>query len=184
MDTSAIAFGHGISVSAIQLITAVSAIANNGVRMKPYIVQAVTDPTGRYVETRTPEPAGRAISEQTASIVQALMRSVVMADGTGKQAALEGYSVCGKTGTARKVDDKGEYMTDAHLASFVGFVPYGNPQLAILVVIDEPQGKYYGGAVAAPVFREIAREALSYLNIPPQPVQEQLTALKESGKSG
>jgi cell division protein FtsI (penicillin-binding protein 3) len=96
------------------------------------------------------------------------MKTVITKGGTGTNAALEGYTVCGKTGTTRKLDDDGVYSNTRHIASFVGFTPAENPKLAILVVIDEPKGKYYGGTVAAPVFRRIAREALNYLNIAPQ----------------
>jgi cell division protein FtsI (penicillin-binding protein 3) len=88
--------------------------------------------------------------------------------GTGVNAALDGYTVCGKTGTARKLDKSGTYSNNRHIASFIGFTPADDPKLTILVVIDEPQKKYYGGTVAAPVFRQIAGEALNYLNIPPR----------------
>ena len=96
------------------------------------------------------------------------MKTVTTKGGTGVNAALDGYSVGGKTGTTRKLDKSGTYSNSRHMASFVGFTPADNPKLAILVVIDEPQGKYYGGTVAAPVFRRIAREVLNYLNIPPR----------------
>jgi cell division protein FtsI (penicillin-binding protein 3) len=96
------------------------------------------------------------------------MKTVITEGGTGTNAALDGYTVGGKTGTARKLGEDGTYSDSRHIASFVGFTPAENPKLAILVVIDEPQGQYYGGTVAAPVFRRIAREALNYLNIAPQ----------------
>ena len=96
------------------------------------------------------------------------MKTVITEGGTGVNAALEGYSVCGKTGTTRKLDESGSYSKSNYIASFVGFTPADKPKLAIVVIIDEPQGKYYGGTVAAPVFRRIARETLNYLNIPPE----------------
>jgi cell division protein FtsI (penicillin-binding protein 3) len=96
------------------------------------------------------------------------MKTVITEGGTGVNAALEGYTVCGKTGTARKLDESGSYSKSNYIASFVGFTPAEKPKLAIVVIIDEPQGKYYGGTVAAPVFRRIARETLNYLNIPPE----------------
>ena len=96
------------------------------------------------------------------------MQTVITEGGTGINAALDGYSVGGKTGTARKLDEKGKYTHRKHIASFVGFTPAHNPEIAILVVIDEPQGKYHGGLVAAPVFKSIANETLNYLNIPPE----------------
>jgi cell division protein FtsI (penicillin-binding protein 3) len=168
VDTGAIAFGYGISVSAIQLITAASAIANDGILMKPYMVKAITDQSGQTLKQFQPQTVRRVISKRTAQTVKNIMKTVITKGGTGTNAALEGYTVCGKTGTARKLNDDGRYSDTQHIASFVGFTPAENPKLAILVVIDEPKGKYYGGTVAAPVFRRIAREALNYLNIPPQ----------------
>jgi cell division protein FtsI (penicillin-binding protein 3) len=168
IDTGTIAFGYGISVSAIQLITAASAIANEGLLMKPYIVKAIMDQSGETLKQFQPQTVRRVISKRTARTVKNIMKTVITKGGTGTNAALEGYTVCGKTGTARKLDDDGVYSDTRHIASFVGFTPAENPKLAILVVIDEPKGKYYGGTVAAPVFRRIAREALNYLNISPQ----------------
>jgi len=168
VDTGAIAFGYGISVSAIQLITAASAIANDGVLMKPYFVKAITDQSGQILKKFQPWTVRRVVSVKTARTVRNIMKTVITEGGTGTNAALDGYTVSGKTGTARKLGDDGVYSDSKHIASFVGFTPAENPKLVILVVIDEPKGKYYGGTVAAPVFRRIAREALNYLNIPPQ----------------
>jgi cell division protein FtsI (penicillin-binding protein 3) len=168
VDTSSIAFGYGVSVSAIQLIAAASAIANDGILMKPYFVQAITDESGQPLKQFQPQPVRRVITKQTARTIKAIMKTVITSGGTGTNAALENYTVCGKTGTTRKLDESGTYSNTRHIASFVGFTPAERPQLAILVVIDEPQGKYYGGTVAAPVFRRIARETLNYLNITPE----------------
>ena len=96
------------------------------------------------------------------------MQTVVTEGGTGVNAALDGYSVCGKTGTTRKLDENGKYSDSKHMASFVGFTPADHPQIAILVVIDEPKESYYGGAVAAPVFKDIAQQTLNYLNVAPE----------------
>ena len=182
IDAGAIAFGQGISVSAIQLISAVGAIANDGVLMQPYIVQAVTDSNGRLIKSTRPQRVRQAVSAETARTVRRIMKSVITSDGTGIHAALKGYSVGGKTGTAQKVDDKGAYAKDRYTASFVGFVPADNPALAILVVVDEPGEKYYGGTVAAPVFRKIAQETLNHLNIPPDQQSDTLTV--SLGKRG
>jgi len=168
VDTGSIAFGYGISVSALQLITAVSAIANDGILMKPYFVQAITDESGQPLKQFQPQPIRRVIKEQTARTIKAIMKTVITSGGTGTNAALENYTVCGKTGTTRKLDQSGTYSDSKHIASFVGFTPADKPQLAILVVIDEPQGQYFGGTVAAPVFRKIAQETLNYLNITPE----------------
>ena len=167
LDAGAIAFGQGISASAIQLVTGVAAIANDGVLMKPYIVQAITDKNGRLIKNLEPVPVRRAISVKTARLIKNIMHSVIDSGGTGIKAALQGYSVSGKTGTAQKTDDQGSYGAGMYTASFIGFTPTENPELAILVIVDEPQKHHYGGVVAAPVFRKIAQETLQYLNIPP-----------------
>jgi cell division protein FtsI (penicillin-binding protein 3) len=168
VDTGAISFGYGVSVSALQLITAASAIANDGLLMKPYFVQAITDQHHEPLKQFQPQTVRRVISARTARTVRAIMKTVITEGGTGVNAALEGYTVCGKTGTARKLDESGSYSKSNYIASFVGFTPAEKPKLAIAVIIDEPQGQYYGGTVAAPVFQRIARETLNYLNIPPE----------------
>jgi cell division protein FtsI (penicillin-binding protein 3) len=168
VDTGAISFGYGVAVSALQMVTAASAIANDGVLMKPYFVQAITDQNHEPLKQLQPQKVRRVISIQTARTVRAIMKTVINEGGTGVNAALEGYTVCGKTGTARKLDENGIYSKSKYMASFIGFTPAEKPRLTIVVVIDEPQGAYYGGTVAAPVFRRIARETLHYLNIPPE----------------
>ena len=166
IDAGAIAFGQGMAVSAIQLAAAVSAIANDGILMKPYIVQAVTDSNGRIVKNTTPQKIRQAVSPETARTMRRILQTVTTSGGTGVQAALEGYTVCGKTGTAQKVDSNGTYAKGKYVASFVGFVPARAPRLTILVVIDEPEKQHYGGIVTAPAFKTIAEESLNYLNIP------------------
>jgi cell division protein FtsI (penicillin-binding protein 3) len=184
VDTGSIAFGYGISVSALQLITAVSAIANDGILMKPYFVQAITDESGQPLKQFQPQPIRRVIKEQTARTIKAIMKTVITSGGTGTNAALENYTVCGKTGTTRKLDESGTYSDSKHIASFVGFTPAEKPQLAILVVIDEPQGQNYGGTVAAPVFRRIAQETLNYLNITPENTIKSFATLRTIGTRG
>ncbi len=168
IDAGAISFGQGISASALQLITGTSAIANKGILMRPYIVQAVTDQNGRLVKSFSPRKVRRAVSEKTALTLTRIMQTVVADGGTGVNAAVEGYSICGKTGTAQKVNEKGEYTDGNYISSFVGFAPAETPEIAILVVLDEPRHEYYGGIVAAPVFKKIAHKTLSYLNIQPK----------------
>ncbi len=168
IDSGAAAFGHGIAVSAIQLITAVSAIANDGILMKPYIVKEITNQNGQSIQRFLPQKVRQAISARNAGIVKNIMKTVITEGGTGVNAALEGYSVCGKTGTARKLDETGKYSASKHVASFVGFTPSHNPEIAILVVMDEPKENYYGGVVAAPIFKKIAQQTLNYLNVPPE----------------
>jgi cell division protein FtsI (penicillin-binding protein 3) len=184
IDIGAVSFGHGISVSAIQLVTAVSAIANDGNLMKPYIVKQVTDQNGLTVKAFQPRQVRRAVSARTAGIVKKIMKTVITAGGTGVNAALDGYSVCGKTGTTRKLDEDGKYSDSRHMASFVGFTPADDPQIAILVVIDEPQEIYYGGAVAAPVFKDIAQQTLNYLNVAPESDKNKFRVAFETKASG
>jgi len=183
LDTSVISFGHGISVSAVQLIAAVSTIANDGILMKPHLVRAITDKNGQYVHRFKPRKIRRVISTNTAREVAKIMKTVIARNGTGTLAALEGYSVCGKTGTSKKIGEDGTYSEDKYIASFVGFTPAENPEIAILVVIDEPKGKYYGGIVAAPAFKKIARETLNHMNISPTIELNRLTlSLKKEAR--
>jgi cell division protein FtsI (penicillin-binding protein 3) len=184
IDTGAIAFGHGISVSAVQLITAISAIANGGNLMKPYLVQEIVDQNGNLINAFKPQKVRSVISARTATIVKNILKTVITEGGTGVNAALDGYTAGGKTGTARKLDENGKYSKTRHTASFIGFAPADNPEIAILVIIDEPQGKYYGGIVAAPVFKQIAQQTLTYLNVPPEAGTTKLRVSIADGEKG
>ena len=164
-----ISFGQGISVTAIQLVSALSAIANGGTLMRPYVVDRIIDQRSKVVKSFHPKPRRRIISSETSLQVTRIMKQVVEPGGTGTQAALSRYEVAGKTGTAQKIDPLlRRYADDRYIGSFMGFVPAEDPRLAILVVIDEPKGIPYGGVVAAPVFRTIAYQALQRLNVPPR----------------
>ncbi len=184
IDNATIAFGQGIAVSAIQLITAVSAIANDGILMKPYVVQAITDKNGAIIEKFNPHPVRRAVSSETAAAVGKMMEKVTEEGGTGTKAALAGYKVCGKTGTAQKIDETGTYAKGKYVSSFVGFVPAENPVASILVMIDEPQKAHYGGVVAAPVFQKVALQTLNFMNIPPDGKTDHLTADRQGDVKG
>ena len=179
-DMAAASFGQGISVSALQLTTAVAAIANDGMLMKPRVVRAITDPRGRVVREFKPRSVSRVVSPQTAAQVTRMMALVVGDGGTGTQAALEGYTAGGKTGTAQKIGPSGTYAENRYVSSFVGFAPLEDPRLAILVILDEPRDGYYGGVVAAPVFRQIAQEVLGYLNVRPSRVGPRMTVSRPS----
>ncbi|MDJ0668196.1 MAG: penicillin-binding protein 2 [Desulfobacterales bacterium] len=174
-DVAAASFGQGVSVSALQLTTAVAAIANDGMLMKPRVVRAITDPRGRVIREFKPQRIARVIASQTAAHVTRMMALVISEGGTGTQAALEGYTAGGKTGTAQKIGPSGTYAKNLYVSSFLGFAPLEEPRLAILVVLDEPREDYYGGVVAAPVFRQIAQEALGYLNVRPSRVTPRMT---------
>ncbi len=165
-----VSFGQGISVTALQLASAMSAIANGGYIMEPRIVKKVTDPTGRVVYESSPMIVERVISQRAADESTRVLVSVTKSGGSGMEAAIEGFDVAGKTGTAQKPDlVNGGYKSGAYMASFLGFVPANEPKLVIFVAIDEPQTQdsYYGGVLAAPVFSEIATQSLSYLGIFP-----------------
>lgn len=157
-----IPIGQGNLVTQMQIVRAYAAIANGGNLVNPRLVSRVgADPVAEGRTTRV-------ISEATARNVDMMLRGVVTSDGTGAEASIPGYQVAGKTGTANKVDPAtGEYSSNVHTASFVGYVPADRPQVVISVVVDEPTaGEYTGGAVAAPAFEKIGQFCLSRLEIP------------------
>ena len=166
--TATTAFGQGIGVTGIQMATALSVIANGGKLMKPNLIRKVTDAEGDVILENTPTVRRRVISRRTARLITDMMTSVTEEGGTGVEAALDGYLVAGKTGTAQKSTGAHGYEDkDKFVASFFGFVPADNPRLVISVVIDEPLVSYYGGTVAAPAFRRIADKALRDMGITP-----------------
>ena len=168
VDLANISFGQGVSLSTIQLASALSAIANGGNLMKPYLVEQILDDNGTVVQKFEPQVVRRVVSQETARKVTKMLETVTGAGGTGTNAALDGYRVAGKTGTAQKVDPVTRtYSLSSRIGSFVGFVPADKPKLTIAVIIDEPQDVKYGGVVAAPAFREIAKNSLAYLKIQP-----------------
>ena len=150
--------GQGIAVTPLQMVSAYATIGNGGVRHSPRLVEKIG--------TRRIRPANatRVVSRHTADRMMSMFRSVVL-EGTGTEAAIPGYTVAGKTGTAQKAEN-GRYVAK-YVASFVGLVPAKSPRFAILVMVDEPRGDIYGGVVAAPAFRDIARFDLQYLEVPP-----------------
>ena len=163
-DPAYISFGQGISVTALQLTNAFAAVANGGTLFRPYVVAGVG--RGGRLESlaRRPEVVGSPIGAGTARTLERMLEAVVE-EGTGRKAAVPGYRVAGKTGTAQK-PIAGGYSPDKHLASFVGFAPARDAAFVLLVVVDEPDGLYHGGDVAAPVFAAVAREVLPYLGVP------------------
>ncbi|HIJ82228.1 MAG TPA: PASTA domain-containing protein, partial [Desulfuromonadales bacterium] len=179
-DLATTSFGQGVSLSTIQLTTALSAIANGGNLMKPYIVEQILDDSGTVVQRFEPQIVRRVISPDASQKVTKMMETVTGEGGTGTKAALDGFRVAGKTGTAQKVDPVTHTYSSKRIGSFVGFVPADKPKLTIAVIIDEPQGVKYGGIVAAPAFRGIAQNALAYLKI--QPTQPLTAKVKPSDK--
>jgi len=166
ISLASLSIGQEISVTPLQLIMAVSAIANRGTLMKPMIVKEIVDSMQSKIRIFKPKPVRQAVSVDTALTMTKILEQVVE-DGTGTMAKLAGYQVAGKTGTAQKFDfSTGKYSKDKYSSWFVGYVPAENPEISILVLLDEPKGSYYGGTVAAPVFQEIASKVLPYLSIP------------------
>ncbi len=169
IDLANISFGQGVSATALQLITALNCIANDGNLMKSYLVERITDERGRVVVEFSPELRRRVLSEGTCRRITSVLKGVVRRGGTGALAHLPGYEVAGKTGTAQKFDHtKGGYSEDKIIASFMGFVPADEPRVAILVVLDEPTRSSYGGVGAAPIFKRIAEELMRYMEILPK----------------
>ena len=168
IDLANISFGQGIGVTSLQLVTAMAAIANNGQLMKPYVVEKIIDGHGSAFFQAQPQVIRQVVSEKTARRVRRMLTQVTEAGGTGTGAAIEGYQVAGKTGTAQKADlVTGGYSIDKRTASFIGMVPAEDPAIVVLVTIDEPQDVTYGGLVAAPAFSKIAEESLRYLDVAP-----------------
>ncbi|MBW2261381.1 MAG: transpeptidase family protein [Deltaproteobacteria bacterium] len=168
VDLASISFGHGISVSGLQMVMALSAVANGGRLLEPILVKKVVAKNGTVIKEFKPRLKRKVIDGRTARILTSMLVAVTEEGGTGTEAGLEGFPVAGKTGTAQKVDFvTGGYAKDQWTASFIGFVPADDPELAIVVIVDDPVINYYGGVVAAPTFKRIADRSLRYLGIAP-----------------
>lgn len=165
VELATTAFGQGVSVTPIQQITAVSAAINGGTLYKPYIVKALLEPeTGDVIKQMEPSVVRKVISEETSEKVRYALESVV-ANGTGRNAYIDGYRVGGKTGTAQKVSN-GAYMVGNYIVSFIGFLPADDPQVIVYVAVDHPKGiTQYGGTVSAPIAKSILEEAIDALDI-------------------
>ncbi len=169
LDKATIFFGQGMSATSIQLATAMSAIANGGILMRPYVVQAITDEDGHTLFRTHPKEIRRVLSPAVAGEVAQILEGVVAETGTAPLAAIRGYRVAGKTGTSQKIDPRTRtYSRKDYVAIFVGFVPVSKPRLLILIMIDEPQDRTYGGLVAGPVFRQIGAWGLNHLRVNPE----------------
>ncbi len=155
------AIGYQVLINALQLSSAYAALGNNGMLMKPYMVKREMSPNGTLVNENYPVQVRQVISEKTANILTELLTGVVE-KGTARDARIEGLRIAGKTGTAQKFVD-GEYKSDSHLSSFVGYFPADNPLILVSVIVDNPKsGEYYGGKVSAPIFRNIAKRIYDY----------------------
>lgn len=176
-ELSSSSFGQTFQVSPIQMITAVNTIANGGKLMQPYVVDSKLDSDGNVVYKTTPTVKRQVISEKTASAVADMMEQVVSI-GTGKNAYVAGYHVAGKTGTSEKIGIEGAYI-----ASFAGFAPADNPEISILIAIDEPTGEHGGGAVAAPIAGMLLEKIMTYLNVEPQYEDDELSNISSVAPS-
>lgn len=176
-ELSSSSFGQTFQVSPIQMITAINTIANGGKLMQPYIVDAHLDADGNVVQKTEPVMKRQVVSEKTASTVAGMMEQVVSV-GTGKNAYVAGYHVAGKTGTSEKIGIEGAYI-----ASFAGFAPADNPQISILIAIDEPVGEHGGGKVAAPIAGILLEKVLTYLNIEPQYEDDEISSISSVAPS-
>jgi cell division protein FtsI/penicillin-binding protein 2 len=178
---TSIPMGHEVEVTALQMTSAVGAVANEGVLMRPYLVKQIQLLDGQVLWRCEPKERSRAISARAATeLTQGLMSVVEEPGGTGGMARLEHYTVAGKTGTADKWE--GRRLSGEVMASFIGFFPAEAPRLCIGVFVDEPNGgKRFGGSTAGPIFREIATEAGALLGIPPSPSKSVNWAGRNSG---
>jgi cell division protein FtsI/penicillin-binding protein 2 len=160
-----IPMGQGVAVTRLQMIMAMSALANDGWLMRPMLVNRLEDRNGNVVQQYAPQRVRQIVGDSTDKLMIEALKTVVSPDGTAPGAAMKDYTVAGKTGTAQKVEN-GAYAEHKFYASFVGFFPADNPELCISVVMDDPKEGYYGGLVCGPVFKDIAERCASYLNIP------------------
>ena len=175
-DLAAMSIGQSNAFTPIQMITAISSVANGGKLMKPYIIEKIMDPDGNLVKETKPEVVRQVISEETAREVWTILETVV-SSGTGKQGQVEGYKIAGKTGTAEKVANGG-YSARARVVSFAGFAPADAPQIACLVIVDEPIDAH-GGSTAGPVFKNIMEDTLRYLEVPKEVTLQETQKVEE-----
>ncbi len=178
VSLASISFGQEVGVTAVQMTAAVAAVANGGYLMRPHLVKRVLDAQGRPVYEAQPHAERRVLEPETVDVLTEILKRVVT-DGTGKRAAIDGYVVAGKTGTAQKFDFAAKkYSMIDHVASFVGFAPASRPEIVVLVSLDEPKGPAnQGGDVAAPLFAKIAEAALRRLAVPPDAENRVLRAV-------
>jgi len=167
VDLANISFGQGLGVTPLQMVSAVNALATGGELLRPYLVSRITSPSGDLILQNRPGIVRRVVNEDTARKVVRMMETVTQPGGSGTRAAIKGFTVAGKTGTAQKFDlEEGTYSSERFIASFVGFAPSRNPAITAIVIVDEPKEDIYGGVVAAPIWADMVNKTLKYLNIP------------------
>ncbi|MCX7913071.1 MAG: penicillin-binding protein 2 [Thermodesulfovibrionales bacterium] len=172
MSIGSIAIGQEVAATPLQILRAYSVIANGGLLVKPYLVSEIQSPEGVTLYKAVPETK-RVLREETTMEFKSILTTVTEVGGTAKEASVDGNIVAGKTGTAQKFDPiTKRYSKINYVSSFVGFVPVDKPKIALIVVVHDPKGHIYGGIVAAPIFRKIANDALSYLEVPRDDVKD------------
>ncbi|HSG05109.1 MAG TPA: penicillin-binding transpeptidase domain-containing protein, partial [Nitrospiria bacterium] len=182
---ASLSIGHELLVTPIQIVTAVSALANGGWLVRPYLVSEIRDPEGRVIQKILPQMRRQVVSADTASRMMSILEGAVSENGTGIQAAVPGYRVAGKTGTAQKIDSEtGRYSKKETIVSFVGVVPAEDPRLVVLVVVDGPQEDAWASQTAAPLFRKIVEPVLHYLEIPPGQAREETVVASVGASAG
>jgi len=175
-DLARIGFGQSIAVTPLQLTTAFSAVINGGNLMRPILVKEIVDENGISVDEFEPVVRRQVISSETSATMREILQSVVD-EGGGQNAAIDGYSVGGKTGTAQKYDDDGNIVDGKYISSFIGFAPVEEPELVVLILVDEPDGDVaYGSVVAAPYVKEVMESSLKYLGIPATKARQEVYA--------
>lgn len=184
-DLARIAFGQSIAVTPLQLISSFSAVVNGGFLYEPVLTKGIQDSEDNYIEENDPTVVSQPISEQTSAVMRDILESVV-AEGSGKNCYIPGYRVGGKTGTAQKYDENGQIMRGKHIASFIGFAPADDPQIVVLIVVDEPDVAVdFGSIVAAPYVKNVLLESLQYMGILPDyeeaEVSEKVSVPKVTG---
>ncbi len=176
ISIAAIPIGQEVGVTALQLVSAISVIANGGQLMKPYLVHEIRDKHGETIKKFSPVMVRKVISLDTANRAKEVLVGAVE-KGTGRLAEIPEFTAAGKTGTAQKLEPNGTYSHNKFIASFIGFAPAEDPLVAIAVIVDEPRPYYFGGVVAAPVFKSVARDVIKYIKAKQSP--NEVIALNE-----
>ncbi|HVK59856.1 MAG TPA: penicillin-binding protein 2 [Candidatus Kapabacteria bacterium] len=185
LSITRIPMGHEVDCTPLQMVMAMSAIANGGTLMKPLLVESLVDENGKVVAKFEPQAVRDVVSAETSRKMVTALKTTVSTNGTGLKAKLPFHTVAGKTGTAQKLVN-GQYTRSLHYSSFIGFFPADDPELCISVVVDAPdrkKGGYYGSETAAPIFQKIAERAANYLAIPADQIPEQTLAQTSNGRA-
>lgn len=180
ISIGAVSIGQEIGVTPVQVLRMMTVIANGGSLVSPHLVSRISDSSGEMKPTVFAQPQPLPLKHETLDTLRAFVEGVVAEGGSGTLAQIPGYRVGGKTGTAQRIGPSGSYADGGYIASFVGFAPVENPAFSMIVLLDGPKKEYYGGRVAAPLFRKIGQQVLKYLDVPPDQVTENPALTAES----